>query len=99
MVQLTSDVSLSNGGAVFTNTLKIEQFNISSVGDYRCVPMIDNSTAETTKTIKARGKRPYLMYLFLLSLYSATSIISQCNSCTRYLHYKRYSDINMHCNS
>ena len=58
MVQLTSDVSLSNGGAAFANTLTIDPFTISSVGSYRCVAMIDNSTAEkiATKTIRARRK-------------------------------------------
>ena len=55
-VQLTSNVSLSNDGAAFTNTLTIEPFNISSVGDYRCIIMIDNSTGETNKTIIARRK-------------------------------------------
>ena len=55
-VQLTSNVSLSDGSAVFTNTLTIDPFTISSVGDYRCVAMIDNSTAETTTTIRARRK-------------------------------------------
>ena len=56
MVQLTSNISLSNNGSTFTNTLTIDPFTISSVGDYRCVAMIDNSTAETTTTIRARCK-------------------------------------------
>ena len=82
---------------LITNTLTIDPFTISSVGDYRCVAMIDNSTAETTTTIRARRK-PYLLYLVLFCLHSSTSIISQCNSCRRYLHYRRYSNINMYCN-
>ena len=98
MVQLTSNVSLSDDGAAFTNTLTIDPFTISSVGDYKCVAMIDNSTAETTTTISARRK-PYSLYLVLLCLHSSTSIISQCNSCRRYLHYRRYSNTNMYCNS
>ena len=56
MVQLTSDVSLSNGGAAFTNTLTIDPFNISSVGSYRCEAMIDNSTAEGTTIVKGKCK-------------------------------------------
>ena len=62
MVQLTSNVSLSDDGAAFTNTLMIDPFTISSVGDYRCVAMIDNSTADITTTIRAKCK-PYLLYL------------------------------------
>ena len=61
MVQLTSDVSLSNGGAAFTNTLTIDPFNISSVGSYRCEAKINGNTTETTTIIKAKGK-PYLLY-------------------------------------
>ena len=95
-VELTNTVNIND--TLITNTLTIDPFNISSVGDYRCLAMIDNSTAETTTTIRARGK-PYLLYLVLLCLHSSTSIISQCNSCRRYLHYRRYSNINMHCNS
>ena len=95
-VQSTNTVNISD--TLITNTLTIDPFTISSVGDYRCVAMIDNSTAVTTTTIRARRK-PYLLYLVLLCLHSSTSIISQCNSCRRHLHYRRCSNINMYCNS
>ena len=71
MVQLTSNVSLSNGGAAFTNTLTIYSFTISSVGDYICVAMIDNSTAETNTTIRARGKLQLYTSCLLLLIYKA----------------------------
>ena len=60
-VQLTNTVN--GNDTLITNTLTIDPFNISSVGVYRCVTMIDDSTAETNTTIKARGK-PYLLYFF-----------------------------------
>ena len=53
-VQSTDTVNIHN--TLITNTLTINPFNISSVGDYRCVAMIDNSTAETTTNIRARCK-------------------------------------------
>ena len=77
MVQLTSNVSLSNGGAAFTNTLAIDPFTISSVGDYRCVAMIDNSTAEITKTIRARRK-PLLVQLIIIISTCTTSTCMLC---------------------
>ena len=95
-VHSTNTVNIND--TLITNTLTIDPFTISSVGDYRCEAMIDDSTAETTTTISARRK-PYLLHLVLLCLHSSTSIISQCNSCRRYLHYRRYSNINMYCNS
>ena len=95
-VQSTNTVNIND--TLITNALTIDPFIISSVGDYRCVTMIDNSTAETTTTIKAKRK-PYLLYLVLLCLYSSISIIIQCNSCRKYLHYRRCSNINMYCNS
>ena len=64
-VQSTNTVNIND--TLITNTLTVDPFNISSVGNYRCVAMIDNSTAETTTTIRARGK-PYLLYLVLLCL-------------------------------
>ena len=59
-VQSTNIVNIND--ILITNTLTIDPLTISSVGDYRCVAMIDNSTAETTTTIRARRK-PYLLYL------------------------------------
>ena len=59
-VQLTDTVNIND--TLITNTLTIDPFTISSVGDYRCVAMIDNSTAERITTIKAKCK-PYLLYL------------------------------------
>ena len=53
-VQSTNTVDIND--TLITNTLTIDRFNISSVGDYRCVAIIDNSTAETTTTIRARRK-------------------------------------------
>ena len=130
MVQLTNNVSLSNGGAAFTNTLIIDPFTIPSVGDYRCVAMIDGSTAETTTIIRAERKTSIkgyhihmytqgqqlwpglhsiyhtcfvynyiLLYLINIYFYYSSASISQCNSCTRYLHYRRYINISMYCNS
>ena len=53
-VQSTNTVNIND--TLITNTLTIDPFTISSVGDYRCVAMIDDSTAENTTTIKARRK-------------------------------------------
>ena len=53
-LQSTNTVNIND--IFITNTLTIDPFTISSVGDYRCVAMIDNSTAETTTTIRARRK-------------------------------------------
>ena len=68
MVQLTSNISLSDDSATFTNTLTIDPFNISSVGNYRCEAMIDNSTAEMTTTITAKRKPYKLHYSFIPSI-------------------------------
>ena len=64
MVELTSNVSLSNDGATFTNTLAIDPFTISSVGSYRCVAMIDDSIARSPHRV-LRGKRKYNNNLLL----------------------------------
>ena len=58
MVQLTSNVSLSDDGTAFTNTLTINPFTISSVGDYRCVAMINDhdTRAEVATTVKGKRK-------------------------------------------
>ena len=53
-VQSTDTVNIHN--TLITDTLTIDPFTISLVGDYRCVAMIDNSTAETTTNIRARCK-------------------------------------------
>ena len=53
-VQSTNTVDIND--TLITNTLTIDPFTISSLGDYRCVAIIDNSTAETTTTIRARRK-------------------------------------------
>ena len=53
-VQLTNTVNIND--TLITNTLTIDPFTISSVGDYRCVAMIDDNTAETTTTIIGRCK-------------------------------------------
>ena len=56
MVQLTSNILLSNDGTVFANTLTIDSLNISSVGDYKCMAIIDGSRLEETINIKAKRK-------------------------------------------
>ena len=43
------DVLLNNGNTTFTNTLTIDPFTTSSVGNYTCVAKVKDSTAETTK--------------------------------------------------
>ena len=53
-IQSTNIVNIND--ILITDTLTIDPFTISSVGDYRCVAMIDNSTAETNTTIRARCK-------------------------------------------
>ena len=67
-VQLTSDTSLSNGGTAFTNTLTIDPFNIPSVGRYRCVAMIYDSTIEGARTIRARCKHNAVHVLLILTI-------------------------------
>ena len=60
--QSTNTVNIND--TLITNTLTIDRFTISSVGDYRCVAIIDNSTAETTTTIKARRKPIYCTWFY-----------------------------------
>ena len=55
LVQSTNNVIIPNTASI-TDTLTIDPFTISSVGDYRCVAMIDDSTADTTITVRARRK-------------------------------------------
>ena len=62
-VQSTNTVNIND--TLITNTLTIDPFTISSVGDYRCETIIDNSTAETTTTIRARRK-PFIVLGFTL---------------------------------
>ena len=50
----TNTVNIND--TLITNTLAIDPFTISSLGNYRCVAMIDNSTAETFTTIRAKRK-------------------------------------------
>ena len=56
MVQLTSNISLGNDRTAFTNTLTIDPFNISSVGSYRCVATINDSTAEIITIVRGKCK-------------------------------------------
>ena len=64
MVQLTSNVSLSDDGTAFTNTLTINPFTISSVGDYRCVAMINDTRAEVATTVKGKRKLIFKLCMF-----------------------------------
>ena len=69
MVQrLTGDVSLSNG-TVFSNTLTIDQFNTSSVGNYTCTAKIGDNMKKASITISLK-REPYLSYLVLLTLFT-----------------------------
>ena len=65
IVLQSDDVWLNNNSTTFTNTLTIDPFNISSVGDYKCVAKVNDSTAETTKTIRAMCKTYWLYLLFI----------------------------------
>ena len=59
----TSNVSLSNGGTVFTGTLTIDPFTISSLGNYRCVAMIDNSTVVHLRSVTAICKHNSMLLI------------------------------------
>ena len=64
IVQTISNISLSNNGTAFTNTLTIDPFTISSVGGYSCRVRIHFSEIEIYTTIEARRK-PFWLYLVL----------------------------------